>query len=86
MHRKGPPQHATMHIKNPLQHANMHACKIPFYYDIKFNSYIILKTIISNIHVSYNQNLIKILQNIPATTCGASSSYPLKASSPSLKP
>ena len=39
-----------------------------------FNSYIRLKTIISNIHASYNQNLIEILQNIPATTCGASSS------------
>ena len=52
----------------------MHACKITFYYGIKFNSYIILKTTISNIHVPYNQNLTKIMQNIPATTCGVSSS------------
>ena len=39
-----------------------------------FNSYILSETIVSRIHVPYNQNLIEILQTFPQQR-GASSSF-----------
>ena len=35
-----------------------------------FNSYILSKTIVSRIHVPYNQNLIEILQTFPQQRAG----------------
>ena len=48
----------------------MHACKIPFYMLFTFNTYILSETIVSIIHVPYNQNLIEILQTFPQQRAG----------------